>query len=308
MHLERLLDGLAVSARAFSTCQVARGWRLRLPSLDWVTLHFVLEGTGSVRPARGDGQPISPGSLAVVPAGLVHMLECGELPLAEATVAGPEPPGDALAVHTAGPSDAVELTVVCGRVQVAYGPGVGLFDGLREILVLDFGGDRRIRGIFESLLAEHESPGVATRLMLSALMSECLIHVFRRINAGPRQGARWLQALEDPDLVGVLDEILTHPERPHSVESLAALAGQSRSAFAERFRDCFGQTPMAFVREVRLRRAAELLRRQPPPSVGAVARRVGLSRSHFWRSFKDRFDATPSAFRGASRRRGAEEE
>ena len=82
----------------------------------------------------------------------------------------------------------------------------------------------------------------------------------------------------------------------------------SRAAFAERFRATFERPPMAFLRDVRLRRAARLLAETDLP-VKAVAGRVGFaSRSHFSRAFKASFGADPAAYRAAaSQGAGAED-
>lgn len=84
------------------------------------------------------------------------------------------------------------------------------------------------------------------------------------------------------------------------MDSLAGVAIMSRSVFAERFRETFGATPMSFLHEIRLRRAAELLGHKSESSVEQVARSVGFSsRSHFSRAFKDHFGMTPATFREA---------
>ena len=99
-----------------------------------------------------------------------------------------------------------------------------------------------------------------------------------------------------------MDEILEHPEGPHTVESLAALAGMSRSAFARTFLEAFGRTPIDYVRDVRLRRGARLLHRGDL-SVSEIAGRVGFaSRSHFSRAFRDQFGCSPAKFRSADER------
>lgn len=80
--------------------------------------------------------------------------------------------------------------------------------------------------------------------------------------------------------------------------SLADVAAMSRSAFAERFTAVFGRPPMALVKDVRMRRAAGLLRADPTLSVDEVASRVGFSsRSHFSRSFEACYGAPPADFR-----------
>ncbi len=135
--------------------------------------------------------------------------------------------------------------------------------------------------------------------MMTALMDQCLVLIFRRLCDTPECRLPWLNALEDPRMAGVLSSILERPERDHSVESLAEEALMSRSAFAEEFARRFGRTPMAFVRDVRLRRGAELLR-GTELSVDAVASRVGFaSRSHFSRAFREYFGSSPARFREA---------
>ena len=97
----------------------------------------------------------------------------------------------------------------------------------------------------------------------------------------------------------MLASILEQPQRHYSLELLAEQAPMSRSAFAQEFAACFGRTPMAFLRDVRLRRAAELLRSTDLP-VSTVASRVGFaSRSAFTHAFREGFGRTPASFRTA---------
>ena len=71
----------------------------------------------------------------------------------------------------------------------------------------------------------------------------------------------------------------------------------SRSAFSKHFSETFGRTAMDFVKEVRLRRAAELLLTTSRP-IKAIAADVGYhSRSHFTRAFKESHGLHPAAFR-----------
>lgn len=90
MLLERLLENLSVTVNAFASCHVAHGWRLRLPALDWVTLHYVARGEGEVRDGAGNGLGLPRGTLAVVPPHLLHSLQCGQPPFGEA-IAGSAP-------------------------------------------------------------------------------------------------------------------------------------------------------------------------------------------------------------------------
>ncbi len=168
---------------------------------------------------------------------------------------------------------------------------------MREAIVIDFDDSARMRETFSGLLEEQRALAPGSRAMIAALMHECLVLVFRRLTADPNCELPWLSALEDPRLAVVLDSILEAPESPHTLDSLAAQAYVSRSAFAHLFTTMLGRMPMAFVRDVRLRRGATLLR-STQLSVDTVARRVGFaSRSHFSRAFRDYFGQSSVQFR-----------
>ncbi len=108
----------------------------------------------------------------------------------------------------------------------------------------------------------------------------------------------WLPGLEDPNLSHAVDTIFEHPVATHTVDSLADCALMSRSVFAERFREAFGSTPINFVHNLRIRKAADLLRQTGGPSVEQVAHQVGFkSRSHFSSAFKNQFGIFSAAFR-----------
>jgi AraC-like DNA-binding protein len=304
MLLEHLLNNLALSIEAFATCRVAPGWRLRLPPLDWVTFHYVVAGEGAVRDADGRDRLLPAGTLAIVPPHLVHSLQCGVPPFGERTADGGVSTGREMPDHAAGLEpegetvDSDPLIVVCGRLEVTYAGGIGVFDQLREVLVLDFADDPVMRKTFDRMLDEVSSGRPGSRAMTSTLMQECLIRVFRVLCGSDECGASWLRALEDPLLMPALEAMLARPGDPHSVESLARLGFMSRSAFARRFRDGLGQPPLEYLRGVRLRHAAHMMRKSPYLPLPVVARRSGFaSRSHFSRAFKSYFGRTPSEYR-----------
>jgi AraC-like DNA-binding protein len=301
MLLERLLENLSLSVKAFASCQVAHGWRLRLPALDWVALHYVAGGEGEVRDAAGNGLGLPGGTLALVPPHLHHSLQCGQPPYGEA-IAGSIPSQlGGLPAHLAGPEEEDALIVVCGKIEVIYGGGLGLFDQLQELLVLDFSKDATMRRTFEAMAAELCSGRPGASAMTTTLMRQCLIQVFRELCTQDTCEVAWLRALDDPSMSPVVEAMLTHPEHPHTVASLAEKAYLSRSAFARRFRETFDRPPLQYLRGIRLRHAARLLKKSPPLPVATVARRSGFSsRSHFSRAFRAHFGVPPADFRAES--------
>lgn len=300
MRLDRLLSNISVHVEPFALCQVSNGWRLGLPGPAGAMFHFVLQGSGILRGSHGENLMIYPYCLAVVPQGAQHSLECGLDVRSVRTIEGPPPPDAGIVMLTAGSDDMAELQVACGIVHVAYGDSLGLFQNLGEVVVADLSGSPQVRSAFEGILAEQGSNSPGSAALTSAYMNQCLVHLLRHLCADSGASLPWLSALEDPSLSAALDTIMTDIAAPHTVESLADAATMSRSTFSEHFRHAFGCTPMTFLRDMRLRRAAQLLS-QSGLSIDKIAGRVGFSsRSHFSQVFTARFGMSPAHYRSTA--------
>ncbi len=296
MLLEKLFDNLALTVDPFATCRLADGWRLRLPCRDWVTLHYTLFGDGELKLGSGELLPMFSNSLAVMPPNLTHSVQCGTV-AHETGIEGQGDPDAPICELVAGSLDHLALTVACGRIQVSYAGGMGLFDHLKEAIILDFSDSPQMRHIFETLIEEYQRSGPACAAMMTALMNQCLIEVLRRAEEQAGGSLPWLSALDDPRLSEVIETILDHPEQSYTLESLASIAAMSRSTFARHFEQCFARTPMDYLRDVRLRRAAQLLQ-VGGSSVDGIAGKVGYaSRSHFSHAFSEQFGCSPMEFR-----------
>jgi len=296
MLLDKLFDNLAMTVDPFATCRLSDGWRLRLPCRDWVTLHYTLVGDGELKLGSGELLQLRDNSMAIMPPNLVHAIQCGTV-ANEAGIDGQGDPKAPICELVAGSLDQVSLTIACGRIQVSYAGGMGLFDHLKEAIVLDFSDNSTMRSIFEMLIEEYRRDGPASAAMMTALMNQCLIGVLREVEAQANGALPWLSALDDPRLAKVIDAVLENPGQNYSLDSMADLAAMSRATFVRHFEACFSRTPMDYLRDVRLRRAAQLLQTKSLP-VDNIASRVGYaSRSHFSRSFQEQYGVSPAEFR-----------
>lgn len=77
MLLEKLFDNLALTVDPFATCRLADGWRLRLPCQEWITLHYTMRGDGELKLGSGELLSMPCNSLAIMPPGLSHAVQCG---------------------------------------------------------------------------------------------------------------------------------------------------------------------------------------------------------------------------------------
>lgn len=299
MQLDKLLSNLSVHVDPFALCTMSEGWRLHLPGPPGLLFHFVLEGNGILYGPRSDAHPIAPLYLAVVPIGAKHVLESSGEIHDELRIDAP-PTGDQVCEIVAGSSSQADLIVGCGIVKVRYGPSLDLFDHLHDVLAVDLSSVPEALNTFQGILAEQSRAIAGSAAMTAALMTQCLVHLFRRLPSQGEDALPWLVALQDDRLGRVIDMILDDPGADHSVESLAGVAAMSRSAFAEHFAKSFDRSPMSFVNHVRMQHAAQMLS-VDNSSIDEIARIVGYSsRSHFSRAFKDHSGLPPNTFRAES--------
>ncbi|MDX1786437.1 MAG: helix-turn-helix transcriptional regulator, partial [Roseovarius sp.] len=208
-----------------------------------------------------------------------------------------KPAGLELAQHVAQGSGAGNMVVLCSTISLGLRNTHGLIDLLRRPLVLDMETAPTAKRAMQALLHEMMQPRVGRAAMIRALLLQCMIELLReRLEAGD-PAVLWIGGLVDPGLWQALRAMLDDPGAPHSLETLAATAGMSRSRFAERFQQACMAPPMAFLRELRLARAAQLLIERRDP-VKRIARQVGFeSRSAFTRAFTASRGQSPRAFR-----------
>jgi AraC-like DNA-binding protein len=136
--------------------------------------------------------------------------------------------------------------------------------------------------------------------VVDRLAEVLFIHALRTCISSPAPGekASWLQALADPQMGAALRLMHTEPDRTWTVPELARAVSMSRSAFAARFKELVGSTPMDHLTEWRMVRAASLLRERPDLKLGAVAAAVGYeSETAFGKVFRRQIGATPAQYR-----------
>jgi AraC-like DNA-binding protein len=107
----------------------------------------------------------------------------------------------------------------------------------------------------------------------------------------------WLAALSDRRIGAALHLLHKDVATRWTVDAMASAAGMSRSAFALRFRQKVGQSPLDYLTRWRMFRAGYLLRQTDKPLI-EVAGSVGYeSEASFNKAFKRATGAAPGAYR-----------
>ena len=296
--IDRLLDALDIQIQPFAICDVCRGSRLELPSSEFDAIHYSIAGHGRLTIGRSFSFDLMPDQMIVIPRGLAQTLE--------ATGGGSQGTS-----HCVDPPDGMHwlqsgqgesgIIMACGLVRATYGERSGIFDLLHEPIVESFEPAASIRPTFEAMLHEFSDPRIGSTALVGSLMKQCLILLLRRLHEVQDQRVPWLALLEEPRLEAAVLAMIENPEASHNVESLAEMAGMSRSAFTDHFGRIFGCPPHVFLTELRLRHAARLLSTTHLPIKTVSAKSGYQSRSSFSRAFKSAYGLDPAAYRAADK-------
>ena len=124
-----------------------------------------------------------------------------------------------------------------------------------------------------------------------------MLHLLRQLLTDDSINQGMLAALKDPALRRVVLAIMAKPEAEWTVESMAALAFLSKSAFAERCHKVMQTTAKALLDTLRLQRSRYLLI-HTEQSLDRIAEQVGYqSATAFIRFFKQQHGISPGDFR-----------
>jgi len=233
--------------------------------LAWIDEGEIGYGVGARRFVAG------PGTAMLVPSGVEH-----------ATSFPSRMRGAALWI------DREVFAEIADAVGCAQGPATGLVPDARSLARLG------------AVLATESKLRDRGALLAADAIAEAMIAIALRgaprANDGPRTP-------RDPAIAAVVRYVEASYAEPLTVEGMARVASMSRFHFSRRFRDATGRSPYRFLMDVRLERAAELLRRGRC-GVTEAALSVGLSDpSRFARMFRERFGASPARWADAARAR-----
>lgn len=125
-----------------------------------------------------------------------------------------------------------------------------------------------------------------------------LLHELFTCYGAPPLAARAL-ALQRECVSRAKDHMLERLAEPLRLSDLAAAARLSTFYFLRTFKQATGMPPHAYLNQIRIERARELLRAGEPPAQVAAA--TGFAdQSHLNRRFKAAFGVTPSQYRAAA--------
>ncbi|MGK9171001.1 helix-turn-helix transcriptional regulator [Inquilinus limosus] len=299
--LNSLMRALEIDVIALTEMLIPSGHRAEMGTIDAPAIHYTVSGRGRISIGNGPPMPLEPHLLIIKPPNTPFAIE----------VDGADGPKRLISrdcwkrhdgvLRIAMPAEPPEVIQICGFFNASFGQSIGLFRELREPVVEKFEPtdkiDLKLREAVEELCAQEIGMGAMT----ASLLKQVIVALVRRSMKSSRGWTDRFSILADRQITRAFADMVARPGAAHTVRSLAQSAGLSRSAFMARFSEIFGRSPMAVLRDLRMRQAARDLTTTAAP-VDVVAYNAGYeSRSSFVRAFRKAYNVDPSEYRQSAK-------
>jgi AraC-like DNA-binding protein len=270
-----------------------------------IIYHFVTEGRAyaKLRDAKQRVE-LEAGDVVVFPHGDAHQLGNGAAEPVDSLKTFGSALSEGLKLARFGGSGQV-TKFVCGFMVCEPRLGELVLSGLPAMLKVRVVRDESDEWLRHSIRfsVENRSGSGAGRDLVRAKLAELLfVETLRRyINELPLDETGWLAGARDSMIGHALELLHARPAHHWTIAELAREVGLSRSRLAQRFRHFLGESPMAYLAQLRLKTGAEILQ-ATDDSVAQVAAAVGYgSEAAFNRAFKREFAFPPAQFRRKER-------
>lgn len=200
-----------------------------------------------------------------------------------------------------GPGDGADMSFRFVHVQFTIYETVDIFQLFRLPLKTDEENGAKAGVWIEELLTLQHA-GKANRFIDAARKTEMayrFLNLLLDVSRPAEHHDRFLSGTKE--LLPVLSYIRQNLAEPITVEKLLPISPLSRTALFQLFKTAFRQTPMQYVKTVRLNEAYKQLC-ATADSIGVIGERCGFATTnHFCREFKEAYRQTPSEARRAHR-------
>ncbi|AEQ53142.1 helix-turn-helix domain-containing protein [Pelagibacterium halotolerans] len=155
--------------------------------------------------------------------------------------------------------------------------------------------DRTLENLMEAVLFALEDKDSATTIYIDHLARALAAHLVRHYSGATLRAVG--TGATRSDVMCAVEYMRANIDQPIGLADLAETVGKSPSYLSRRFREQFGKAPHAYLIEMRLDLARELLERTTD-RIAVIALDCGFShQEHLTRLFRRKFNTTPAAWR-----------
>ncbi|MCO5398606.1 cupin domain-containing protein [Ralstonia soli] len=261
-----------------------------------VLFHLVLAGA-CVVDAGGRSLTLHEGDFILFPRGEAHTIRD---PAHAATSRKPRVAHDGMLPLRQTGRGAAEVDLLCGRFVHEPGSTTLLVRTLPDPLHVSLANSASfpaLRALIDLMRSEAELRAAGALAIVTSL-SQALLTLALRVY-GQRENAApgTLTLLSDARLGPSIQAMLSAPERPWTIDTLADLAAMSRATYARHFKARADMTVWDFLTRVRMTLACDQLI-HTRLSAGEIGTRVGYqAEAAFGKAFKQQLGMTPARYR-----------
>ncbi|MBZ0274908.1 MAG: AraC family transcriptional regulator [Anaerolineae bacterium] len=282
--LKHVLHAIRLQPQLFRRHELTAPWRIQLSALNIAAYHLVEDGGCWFQiPATGDLLRVERGDLIVI--SNTRHYEITDQPSSQTPNGG-----------------RTSTTLISGEFRAEHNVVTPIFSLLPALIHIQNQDGQPIFWLataLQGVASEVNGGRPGYEAVVSRLMDILFIMVMRSwIDQHSEGGGGWLGALYDPHIGKTLNAIHGQPEQPWTLDSLAQVAGLSRSFFSERFTVAVGESPMKYLTRWRVQLATTWLGDDDHLTVEQIAHRLGYSSAFaFSKAFKRLTGSAPTAYR-----------
>lgn len=302
--ISQLINMMRVRSTAYLSKNLRSAWAVDVQRYQTLArFHLIIDGQTWIGLPQGRApQLLSAGDIAIIPRGLPHSYFDGQH--SPEFTPGNYPYTEEEPIFQPLYPDRNDTHMICGYFEFSAETPATIIEQMPDILIgspKSTQNTKQFRAVadmaFEELAAR--SSGFQVRLnRLTEIL--CVQTIQDWLESAAFENA-YLRALSDPRTLLVMNALHEDPDRNWTVADLAALYGQSRSAFTTRFKLATGQSPMLYLRNHRLTRARQMLA-NGALSIDEIAFKSGYADTNaFNRAFKRAVSISPGQYRRGTR-------
>ncbi len=299
--LSDILRSVHLGGGVYFRCEFSAPWGMDIKPTPVAEFHIIVRGNCWLRmPGRSTPIPLQGGDLVAFPHGDAHTLvdapEGVALP-AEEILQGQNL--DHYGPVTYG-GRGLPATVLCGYFQFDHDhphPLVAALPPLIHIRSADSYDFAWLQTALNFMIHETRTAKPGAEAVVNRLAEVLFVQMVRAYIAQSEAPLGMLAAIADRQIGSALQLMHQAPQQPWTLAGLAQQVGMSRSAFAARFNQLVGHTPMQYLTLWRMQKARELLS-ETRLSTAEIAEQVGYrSDAAFGKVFKKAVGTGPGAYR-----------
>ena len=302
--LSNILHVMKLTGTLYFRTSFTSPWGVEVPAFENVSrFHYVHRGRCFAQVAGQDREILlEQGDLIIVTHGARHVLSDPvqvDVKTVDQVVEQSGFNGHGALVF-GGPDTGHETQLICGHFAFDQGANHVLLDALPSYVhIKDYGkvSPDWLNDTLKIIGAEVGYDHLGSDLIALRLTEIIFTQAIRCYLAGEGKHQRGLAGFADARIRQALEAMHKNPAKPWSVNSLAKVAGLSRTKFADRFNELIDNTPLNYLTAWRMQLARRLLSDTNLPIIEVATRSGYQSEASFSRVFKRHFDLPPAGFR-----------